>query len=158
MCNVLHRILVFPREQVFQRDRVIDIKPPLLPRIRIAAHGMVKAAIVHPLRRVCPVCRFLDCHFLGVIFWKMGPPEVRAVLFKGPNQPGDFNYMISRDKYKDTLFLISENVHDMLYTVMTLVVALLSYICTVMVMSKTTNGRLLRGFQRVGLLRVDSLQ
>ena len=88
----------------------------------------------------------------------MGPPEVRAVLFKGPNQPGDFNYMISRDKYKDTLFLISENVHDMLYTVMTLVVALLSYVCTAMVMSKTTNGRLLRGFQRVPLLRVDSLQ
>ena len=40
----------------------------------------------------------------------------RAVLFKGPNQHGDFNYMISRDKYKDTLFLISENVHDMLYS------------------------------------------
>ena len=46
----------------------------------------------------------------------MGPPEVRAVLFKGPNQPGDFNYMISRDKYKDTLFLISENINDMLYS------------------------------------------
>ena len=71
---------------------------------------------------------------------------------------GDFSYMITRDKYKDTLFLISENINDMLYTVMTLVVALLSYVCTAMVMSKTTNGRLLRGFQRVGPLRVDSLQ
>ena len=28
---------------------------------------------------------------------------------------GDFSYMITRDKYKDTLFLISENINDMLY-------------------------------------------
>ena len=66
--------------------------------------------------------------------------------------------MITRDKYKDTLFLISENINDTCCTVMTLVVALLSYVCTAMVMSKTTNGRLLRGFQRVGALGADSLQ
>ena len=29
---------------------------------------------------------------------------------------GDFSYMITRDKYKDTLFLISENINDMLYS------------------------------------------
>ena len=46
----------------------------------------------------------------------MGSPEVRAVLFKGPKQHGDFNYMLTRDKYKNTLFLISENIKDMLYS------------------------------------------
>ena len=70
---------------------------------------------------------------------------------------GDFSYMITRDKYKDTLFLISENINDMLYSDDS-GGATAQQLCTAMVMSKTTNGRLLRGFQRVGLLRVDSLQ
>ena len=44
------------------------------------------------------------------------PPEVRAVLYKGPGVHGDFTTMIQRDKYKDTLFIISENLRDMFYS------------------------------------------
>jgi hypothetical protein len=44
------------------------------------------------------------------------PPQVRAVIFKGPNMHGDFSLMINRDKYKNTLFILSENIRDMLYS------------------------------------------
>lgn len=44
------------------------------------------------------------------------PPEVRAVLFRGPRQPGDFSVMVTKPKYEKTLFIICENIHDMLYS------------------------------------------
>ena len=43
-------------------------------------------------------------------------PQVRAVIYKGPMKHGDFSQMILRDKYKNTLFILSENIRDMLYS------------------------------------------
>jgi len=41
-------------------------------------------------------------------------PVVRAVRFAGKNRHGDFTHMIKQEKYKNTLFLITENMHDYL--------------------------------------------
>lgn len=52
-----------------------------------------------------------------VFLWsKAMPPEVRAVLYKGPRQPGDFSVMITMPRYEKTLFIICENIRDMLYS------------------------------------------
>ena len=44
-----------------------------------------------------------------------GRQAQRGPCWRAMQKHGDFSYMITRDKYKDTLFLISENINDMLY-------------------------------------------
>ena len=44
----------------------------------------------------------------------MASPVVMGVVYRGKKKDGDFNFMIKRPEHANSVFIICENVHDMI--------------------------------------------